>query len=56
VTTSDGTVVIEFSKRNEAELAKSRGSYYQNEVLSISWKDEISSAKEPETGAVKSEW
>lgn len=33
---------IEFSRRNEAETAKSRGAYFRNDVLSISWKEDSS--------------
>ena len=36
----DGDIHIEFSRRNEAEAAKSRGAYHRNDVLSIGWKDD----------------
>lgn len=40
----DGEIHIEFGRRSEAELAKSRGSYYHNDVLSINWKEESTSS------------
>lgn len=46
---------IEFSRRNEAETAKSRGAYFRNDVLSISWREDSSSLSDQPSNDAKEE-
>lgn len=47
--------MIEFARRSEAELAKARGSYEGNVVLSIAWNEEKEIGGKSDPGVVDAE-